>query len=95
MYAETSISVFLNYFEKKVSEMYESLRKLLAKQLRIDESKITPDAEIKKDLGADSLDIMQLLFTVEEEYGITIPDEELVTFTKVSDIVNYLESLKK
>lgn len=75
--------------------MYESLRKLLAKQLRIDESKITPDAEIKKDLGADSLDIMQLLFTVEEEYGITIPDEELVTFTKVSDIVNYLESLKK
>ena len=75
--------------------MYESLRKLLAKQLRIDESKITPDAEIKKDLGADSLDIMQLLFTVEEEYGITIPDEELVTFTKVSDIVKYLESLKK
>lgn len=75
--------------------MYESLRKLLAKQLRIDESKITPDAEIKKDLGADSLDIMQLLFTVEEEYGITIPDEELVQFTKVSDIVNYLESLKK
>lgn len=94
MYAGTSISVFLNYFEKKVSEMYESLRKLLAKQLRIDESKITPDAEIKKDLGADSLDIMQLLFTVEEEYGITIPDEELVTFTKVSDIVNYLEKLK-
>ena len=75
--------------------MYESLRKLLAKQLRIDESKITPDAEIKKDLGAESLDIMQLLFTVEEEYGITIPDEELVTFTKVSDIVKYLESLKK
>ena len=85
----------MNYFEKKVSEMYESLRKLLAKQLRIDESKISPDSEIKKDLGADSLDIMQLLFTVEEEYGITIPDEELVTFTKVSDIVNYLESLKK
>jgi len=75
--------------------MFEELRKLLAKQLRIDESKITPESEIKKDLGADSLDIMQLLFNVEEEYGITIPDEELATFNTVADIVAFLEKLKK
>ncbi|MCQ2427006.1 MAG: acyl carrier protein [Clostridia bacterium] len=75
--------------------MYESLRKLLAKQLRIDESKITPDSDIKKDLGADSLDILTLLMNVEEDFGITIPDEKLITFNKVSDIVAYLDSIKK
>jgi len=75
--------------------MYESLRKLLAKQLRIDESKITPDSDIKKDLGADSLDILTLLMNVEEDFGITIPDEKLITFNKVSDIVSYLETIKK
>ena len=75
--------------------MFEKLQKILAKQLRIKEEKITPDADIKKDLGADSLDILQLLLTVEEEYGITIPEEELAAFAKVSDIVRYLETLKK
>lgn len=74
--------------------MFEKLRKLLAKQLRIDESKITPDSDIKNDLGADSLDILQLLMTVEDEYGISIPEEELVTFSKVGDIVSYLEKRK-
>lgn len=75
--------------------MYESLKKLLAKQLRIDESRITPESDIKKDLGADSLDILTLLMTVEEDWGITIPDEQLMTFKTVADIVAYLDSVKK
>ena len=75
--------------------MYESLKKLLAKQLRIDESRITPESDIKKDLGADSLDILSLLMTVEEDWGITIPDEQLMTFKTVADIVAYLDSVKK
>ena len=75
--------------------MFEKLRRILAEQLRIDEEKITPDADIKKDLGADSLDILQLLMTVEEEYGVTIPEEKLVGFCKVSDIVDYLSSIGK
>lgn len=72
--------------------MFEELKKVLAKQLRIDESQITPDSLIKEELGADSLDILQLLMTLEEDFGITIPDEELMTFTRVSDIVEYLDS---
>ncbi|MBO4792716.1 MAG: acyl carrier protein [Clostridia bacterium] len=75
--------------------MYESLKKLLAKQLRIDESRITPESDIKKDLGADSLDILTLLMTVEEDWGITIPDEQLMTFKTVADIVAYLDTVKK
>ncbi len=70
--------------------MFEAVKALLAKQLKINESEIHPESKIKDDLGADSLDILQLLMTIEEEHGIVIPDEELVTFATVSDIVDYL-----
>lgn len=72
--------------------MFEELKKILAKQLKCDEGKITLESDIKADLGADSLDILQLLMTLEEEKGIMIPDEELANFEKVSDIVAYLET---
>ncbi len=71
--------------------MFDKVQAILAKQLRRDPSTITPDSEIKKDLGADSLDILQLLMRVEDEYGIVIPDQELVGFVKVSDVVAFLE----
>lgn len=71
--------------------MLENVRKILSKQLRIDIEKIGPDSRIKEDLGADSIDILQLLMTLEDDYGITIPDEQLATFRVVSDIVAYLE----
>lgn len=74
--------------------MFETLKAVMAKQLRVDPEKITPDAKIKDDLGADSLDILQLLMTMEEDYGITIPDEKLATFTTVRDICEYLDSQK-
>ena len=73
--------------------MFEKFRTLFAKQLRIDEAKITPDAKIQEDLGADSLDILQLLMTLEEEFGVVIPDEELAHFETVRDILTYLESI--
>ena len=74
--------------------MFEKVKETLAKQLNIDASKVTPEARFKEDLGADSIDILQLLLTIEEDYGIVIPDEKLATFSTVSDIVGYLESLK-
>ena len=74
--------------------MFEKVKDTLAKQLNIDASKVTPEARFKEDLGADSIDILQLLLTIEEDYGVTIPDEKLATFSTVSDIVGYLESLK-
>lgn len=72
--------------------MFEKVRKLIALQLKVSEDKITMESKIKDDLGADSVDILQLLMTLEDEYGIEIPDEKLVRFNTVGDIVEYLES---
>ncbi|HBJ19293.1 MAG TPA: acyl carrier protein [Clostridiales bacterium] len=73
--------------------MFEKVKELLAKQLKKDPSAIAMTSSIKGDLGADSVDILQLLMTLEEEQGIVIPDERLAKFVTVGDIVNYLESL--
>lgn len=73
--------------------MFEKVKKKLVDELNVDESLVTPEATIKGDLGADSIDILQLLMTLEEESGITIPDEKLAGFETVGDIVSYLESL--
>ena len=71
--------------------MYEKVQAILARQLRVDPTIVTPEAQIKKDLGADSLDILQLLMRIEDQYGITIPDKALATFKTVGDVVAYLE----
>ena len=71
--------------------MYEKVQAILARQLRVDPAIVTPEAQIKKDLGADSLDILQLLMRIEDQYGITIPDKALATFKTVGDVVTYLE----
>ena len=70
--------------------MFEKVRKLIALQLKVSEDKITMESKIKDDLGADSVDILQLLMTLEDEHGIEIPDEKLVRFNTVGDIVEYL-----
>ena len=71
--------------------MYEKVQAILARQLRVDPAVVTLEAQIKKDLGADSLDILQLLMRIEDQYGITIPDKALATFQTVGDVVAYLE----
>ena len=72
---------------------FSDLQAVLAKQLRIsDTGRITMESKIKKDLGADSLDILQLLMKLEDDYGFSIPDEELSTFETVGDIMNFITS---
>ena len=71
--------------------MFEKVQAILARQLRVDAAKVTLDAQIKKDLGADSLDILQLLMRIEDQYGIVIPDKALATFNTVGDVVAWLE----
>ena len=71
--------------------MFEKVQAILARQLRVDPAKVVPEAQIKKDLGADSLDILQLLMRIEDRYGIVIPDRALATFETVGDVVSYLE----
>ena len=74
--------------------MFESVKKLLIEQLKLKDVEITPDSRIKEDLKADSLDVLQLLMTIEDEYNIMIPDEKLAGFKTVGDVVAYLETLK-
>ena len=74
--------------------MYEKIKEVLVEKLHVDVNDITPDADIKKDLGADSLDILQLLMSLEEEYDIQIPDDKLAGFVTVQDVVDYMESLE-
>ena len=62
--------------------------------MRVSPDKVTMDAQIKRDLGADSVDILQLLMRLEDDYGIVIPDQELAKFETVGDVVNFLDGLK-
>ena len=71
--------------------MFEKVQAILAKQLRKDPAIITPETRIKRDLGADSIDILQLLMRIEDQYGIVIPDQALATFDTVGDVAAYLE----
>ena len=75
--------------------MFEKVKNLLTQQLRLKNVEITPESKIKDDLGADSLDVLQMLITLEEDYGIVIPDEKLAEFVTVADIVNYCEKHMK
>lgn len=75
-------------------DMFEEVKKILSKQLRKSVEEIKPESKIKKDLGADSLDILQLLMKFEDEYGIAIPDEELAKFETVGDVVSFLNKQK-
>ena len=75
--------------------MFEKVQAILAKQLRKDPSIITRESKIKRDLGADSIDILQLLMKVEDQYSIVIPDMALATFETVGDVVAYLEKQEK
>ena len=75
--------------------MYEEVKTILARQLRIAPERVTLDAQIKRDLGADSVDILQLLMRLEDDYGVVIPDQELAKFETVSDVVTFLDNLPK
>lgn len=75
--------------------MFEQVRDMLSKQLKLSPDLIKPESSIKDDLGADSVDVLQILMTLEEENGIVIPDEELSGFVTVRDIVDYLDGLDK
>ena len=71
--------------------LFNEVRKVLAKQLRKPEDIIKPESKIRDDLGADSLNILMLLMTIEEDFGIKVPDEELADFKTVGDVVSFLE----
>lgn len=73
--------------------MLEKMKKILAEQLDIDESEITLESRFKEDLDADSLDLFELLTTMEEEYSIEIPAEDMEKLTTVGSVIDYLKKM--
>ena len=71
--------------------MLEEMRKMIAEQLNCEESEITADTSFKDDLGADSLDLFELVMALEDEYNIEIPAEELTELAKGGDVIEYLK----
>jgi acyl carrier protein len=75
-----------------MDDIFEKVKKLIAKKLEVEEDKIKPEASFRQDLGADSLDTYELVYAIEEEMGITIPDEKANEFETVGDAVEYLKT---
>ena len=75
--------------------MYEKIVKMLAEQLGIEVETITPQSEVVKDLGADSLDVVEVMMALEDEYGVTLPEGEVENVKTVQDIVDMVNKLGK
>lgn len=71
--------------------MLEKMKSMIAEQLDIEEDSITLESNFSEDLDADSLDLFELVMSLEEEYGVEIPSEDLEKMATVGDIVNYLK----
>lgn len=75
-----------------MSSIDERVKKIIAEQLSVEPEKITPDARFVDDLGADSLDTVELVMALEEEFEIDIPDEEAEKIVTFQDVMNYVQS---
>lgn len=74
--------------------MFEKIKKIVVDQLGVDESEVTPEASFIDDLGADSLDIVELIMAIEDEFGIEIPDDVAEKISTVNDAVEYIKSVQ-
>ena len=77
------------------SELFDTVRQIIAMQLHMDEDAITEDSLIAEELGADSMDAVEMMMGLEDALGITIPEEEADSFRTPGDIVRYLEQVQQ
>ena len=73
----------------------EKVKAILAEQFDVEEDKITADTDLQEDLGADSLDVVDLLMSIEDEFDVEVPDEEIENIKTVGDAISYIESHQK
>jgi acyl carrier protein len=74
--------------------VFDKIRDIIVEQLNVDKSLVTADTNLMKDLEADSLDAVEIIMGIEEEFGIEIPDDEAEKFQTVGDLVKYVENAK-
>src|SRR5438128_9445150 len=78
-----------------VMAVADKVKSIIVEQLGVDEEEVTPDASFVDDLGADSLDTVELVMAFEEEFGIEIPDEDAEKITRVKEAIDYVEAHAK
>ncbi|GAA6813607.1 acyl carrier protein [Helicobacter pylori] len=78
-------------FNTNDTNLFEIIQAVIAEQLNVDAAQVTPEAEFVKDLGADSLDVVELIMALEEKFGIEIPDEQAEKIVNVGDVMRYIE----
>lgn len=78
-----------------MSDIANRVKDIIVDKLTVDEAEVTPAAEFSKDLGADSLDTVELIMEFEKEFGISIPDEDAEKITTVGDAIEYIEAHQK
>lgn len=74
--------------------MFEKVRAIVASQMNVDEDQVTMETNLVEDLKADSLDVVELIMDLEQEFDLEIPDEDLPKVTTVKDIVEYIQARK-
>ena len=77
-----------------MSDTPDRVKKIVVEHLGVEEDKVTPDASFIDDLGADSLDIVELVMAFEEEFGVEIPDDAAEKISTVKDAIDYIEAHK-
>ena len=70
----------------------EKVKAILAAQFDVEEDKVTADTDLQEDLGADSLDVVDLLMSIEDEFGVEVPDDEIENIKTVGSLVSYIEA---
>lgn len=73
------------------TDLFEKLKDLIAEKLEVEKDKISLDSRFREDLGADSLDTYELLYAIDSELGVSVPDEKATEFEKVQDALSFIE----
>ena len=92
---KTEIELLTKKNNRIMSDIADRVKAIIVDKLTVDENEVTPTAEFSKDLGADSLDTVELIMEFEKEFGITIPDEDAEKISTVGDAIAYIESHQK
>ena len=74
--------------------IFDKVKDIIIEQLQVEESDVSMDTNLMKDLSADSLDAVEIIMAIEDEFGMEIPDEDAETFQTVADLVKYVEENK-
>ena len=74
---------------------FETIRGMITEQLKVDPAQITPESRLMEDLKADSANIMVMIMDLEDKFGITVEDDQIMKMRTVGDVVNYIEGIKK